>query len=69
MIAPMKNPPPISLFVYDLVLVTDDFKGIGFGGVFSDADIAELVEFGRVVRGIRARLVAVGKLSDTTCNN
>lgn len=63
------KPKALSLFVFDAVLVTDVFRGLRYGGVFSDVDIAELVEFGRVVRGIRARLITVGKLPDTTCNN
>ena len=60
------EPHIISLFVFDSVWVTEYVRGIRFGGLFSNEDIIELVELGQVLRSIRIRLVAEGKMPDTT---
>ena len=54
----------ISLSVFDTVIVLDDIHTFCWGGVFSDEDISEIIELGQVIRGIRTRLVAEGKMPD-----
>jgi len=58
-----------SVFVYDEVWISADIRVLRIGDVFSDEDIIELVELGRILRTIRSRLVAEGKMTDTRSMN
>lgn len=52
----------LSLHVFDSVAVSDRVHCFSFGTAFSTEDIFDIVELGAVVRSIRARLVAEGKM-------
>jgi len=54
----------ISLFACDTVWIIEYVRGFSFGGLFSDEDIIEFMELGEVLREIRMRLVAEGKMPD-----
>ncbi len=57
----MASTETFSVFVYEEVLILDYATILRSGELFSAEDIAELVELGRVVRTIRARLISEGK--------
>ena len=56
-------PGVISLFVVDKIRVSENVRWFCWGGVFSTEDMTDIVELAQVIRYIRARLVAEGKLS------